>query len=1208
MAFDISKASFPALLCLLMASQTSAADQRVLYAPDVVGVGRMFMVALKVPSDAPDVAVAMPEAVTMFDRTRLPAASEIRKFYFRSLKAAPKAEIRFAHPTGEIVVPVEIWPFEQLRGFRTLKGVQLPRRWPLAERLPELKQKQTFPTGAEAKKPKQKAMGGWLDYADDAIWAMQPDSTIPRWHWTNIQEGCPEHGKEVYRDRAYYPWHMDSTFPWRWKIRCPVGKEEYPSNDFAKGDMTSGAFPDDGIGGACLHKGHKYGFVAELCQFYCRRMMVVAPQCAAAYVATGDRQYAHKALVALCRLAEEYAYLATMTHHRHRNHVGQVERFGQGLFSEGPCLARSGFTTYPIEQPGQLISHAEAYDRIFPVIDRDAEIIPFLRQKGFDVNTHEEVRRFVEENLFAVWMQGLMDGALSTNEPGDQEALVRAALVLNYARGSDFTDWLYDGGGRMRVFVSNDYFRDGAPFESTGGYNAAHVVHLTPVVDCMEQLRGLRPDLYTEARYPALNLIRRYRQIFDFAMDTVTIDRSYPQIGDGGSFPAYQKLPKIAWHSADAAAFEHAYRLYRDPKFAWALIHAPGWSPPPDFPVAKAELEREAAKWPDDWNDRSSLHDGYGLAILRSGTGDRKRAFWLRYGRARSHTQDDLMDIGLQGFQGILLSHMGYPRNWGAWENSWTSHHVARQIPFQSISAQATLLAETEPVRVAEARAQGYADQAHKGLGYTLPPDQWQRRTIAMVDVDADRFYCVDAYRISGGTEHWWAFHGQEGEVTTEGIRLARQPGTLAGPDVPYGDPKWLKVNCSYGTYGWSGRLFGLAHLYNVDRGFSKGVWSVDWKLKSGEGLHLRLTVPSAEGCEVNLCDGTSPAGGNPYEMKWVMLRRQGAEPLAPQVAGILEPHHGKPSIRAVRPVKMSGTEEGGLAPAGCQVRLENRTDTILLSADAGQERTTDTGLRFSGRFGYWSVRDGEETGTGSEPTRAAGGSRPAGEMPVPASSPRRSGTPAAIVLVGGTTLADERFGLSVDSPEYRAKIVRVDRTTQTVFVRPAPPRPEALVGQYAFLANSYRRIAQQVLAAKPVADGAELRFGYDPCIGTGRVSGTADWEVKTSTPFTLQGFRYYHGARLVNAGGNAEYRILEVRSGSAAFIDREAHPDAKSPQLAEAFPRDTWFSVYDYGPGDELIWPYTVSLTLVRPGVYRLAAPLPVKTRLPEGCTLQEP
>ncbi|NQU11447.1 glycosyltransferase family 39 protein, partial [bacterium] len=79
---------------------------------------------------------------------------------------------------GFLLVPVVVWSFDDLREFRTLKGVQLPRRWPLGEPLPELKQQQLFPTGAEDKTGK--GAGGWLDVADDVIWEMQPDSTIPR--------------------------------------------------------------------------------------------------------------------------------------------------------------------------------------------------------------------------------------------------------------------------------------------------------------------------------------------------------------------------------------------------------------------------------------------------------------------------------------------------------------------------------------------------------------------------------------------------------------------------------------------------------------------------------------------------------------------------------------------------------------------------------------------------------------------------------------------------------------------------------------------------------------------------------------------------------------------------------------------------------------------------------------------------------------------
>ena len=41
----------------------------------------------------------------------------------------------------------------------------------------------------------------------------------------------------------------------------------------------------------------------------------------------------------------------------------------------------------------------------------------------------------------------------------------------------------------------------------------------------------------------------------------------------------------------------------------------------------------------------------------------------MMYGRARGHTQDDIMDIGLEAFRSEILGHMGYPRNWGYWEN-----------------------------------------------------------------------------------------------------------------------------------------------------------------------------------------------------------------------------------------------------------------------------------------------------------------------------------------------------------------------------------------------------------------------------------------------------------------------------------------------------------------------------------------------------------
>jgi hypothetical protein len=488
------------------------------------------------------------------------------------------------------------------------------------------------------------------------------------------------------------------------------------------------------------------------------------------------------------------------------------------------------------------------------------------------------------------------------------------------------------------------------------------------------------------------------------------------------------------------------------------------------------------------------------------------------------------------------------------------------------MTAQAELFGEAGPVRVFEARAQGCVDRVSEGKGYDLPADQWQRRLLALVDVGPDRFYCFDSYRISGGRDHWWCFHGQEGEFATAGIALVKQPGTLAGPDVPYGDPNWLRQHgCSQGTYGWGGPMFAFPHFYNVQRGTPAGPWSADWKLKTGNGLHLRLLVPCAEGVEVNVCDGRSPAGG-PYEMKWIMLHRQAAPPARTQVLSLVEPHFGAPAIRQSRTLRLSGSDEHELTAQACEVQLPDCTDTLLTSADAAVAREAEGGIRFAGRFGFYR---------------------------------ERRGVPSAISLVGGTRLTKGRFGITLDRAEYRGKITRVDRSAETITVAPAPPDVAAMAGEVIFITNADRRIAYDVLRAELCPGGARLRLKGDSRIGVGRCTKAADLRLQTDTPFTLQGFRYYHGARVVNADRTAEYRIVDARSRRAVFLDARSHPETKADKLARQFPANSWFEIYDYGVGDEVVWPYRVSVTLESPGQYRVVAPVPVKVDLPQGSKL---
>ncbi len=1162
------------LLTPLFAQGTNP-DPRVVYAPDVVGIDRLFMISVNTPLDAPAAKVVVPAQVKLLDQTPLPAKSDVRRYYFRSTSPGKSVSIRFEHPSGPVDVTIDIWSFDQLNEYRTLKGIQLPRRWPLGKELPELKEKQTITT--EAQKAAARKQGGgtsWGDVPDDDIWNLQPDSTIPRWHWVNVQYGCPVHGQEIYTKGAYYPWIKNTAFPYSWKIECPIGNELYPSNDFAKDDFTSGLFPDDGVGGGYVAPdGKHYGFIAELSQKYCHVILYVAPACADAYLRTGEMKYVHKALVAMSRLAVEYAYLATMTQHRHRNDTSQVERFGQGRFDEGPIIGQTGLTVYAIDQPGYQVSHAEAYDKIFNAIDQDPDIVPFLQRKGFtNIKSHEDVRRFIETNLIATWMQGVLDGATTSNQPFHQWGAAKMAEMLNYKQGSDFMDWLFNGVGKMRTFVPNDYFRDGAPYESTGGYNSMHVTALGPIVDSVEHLRRMRPDVYTNEKYPALSQSLRYRNVFDFCMETMLIDRTFPLIGDTGSHPSYSKMPKTSYHDADNNAFEHAYRLFKDPKFAWALAKSPGWTPSLDFPYTKKQIEKEARKLPDTWNDASSIHDGYGVAILRDGKGDKKRALWMMYGRARGHVQDNIMDIGLAANEGTILQHMGYPRNWGYWEYAWSSHNVARVFPYDyTMIAQPQLFSDAGVAQVCEARARSYGEWDKNGNQLPANADYWQRRMLAMVNVGPDQYYCVDLYRISGGKEHWWAFHCQEGNFETTGLNLTKQAtGTLAGADVPYGDNEWLEKHCpNPDIYGFKGVYFPFPWLYNVQKAPSQGVWTADWKLKTGNGLHFKLTFPQAEGMEVNLCDGKSPAGGSAYEMKWIMMNKQAAEPVKSQVLTLMETYKGQPVIKEASNLTLSGGDESGYAAVGCVVKLADRTDTIFAFADPGVVRTAEGGFKFAGRFGLYAEKDG---------------------------------VPVAMSLVGGTELSKDGFGLKIDKPEYRAKIIKVDHKAATITLSPAPPIVKAIKGATIFITSGNRRLAYKVLDVKSIRNGVQLRLNMDSRIGTGKVTGTKDYMVLTDTPFILHYYGYYEGARMVNAAKNAEYRINEVRHQTAAYIDKLAAPKAKADILAAQFPIGSWFEVYDYGVGDEVIWPYAVSVTRLNTGKYEVKSPVKVKLSLPKG------
>ena len=126
--------------------------------------------------------------------------------------------------------------------------------------------------------------------------------------------------------------------------------------------------------------------------------------------------------------------------------------------------------------------------------------------------------------------------------------------------------------------------------------------------------------------------------------------------------------------------------------------------------------------------------------------------------------------------------------------------------------------------------------------------------------------------------------------------------------------------------------------------------------------------------------------------------------------------------------------------------------------------------------------------------------------------------------------------------------------------------------------------MALKVESTRRVADGLELDLDTDSRIGTGRVTGIDGRNILTDTRFYLGGYRYYHGARLTNAGRNAEYFAADVVNRKFAQIDPAPIRRSTRSSWPPNFPVGSWFEVYDYGVGDEVVWP-TVFETTLPPG-----------------------
>ena len=210
----------------------------------------------------------------------------------------------------------------------------------------------------------------WAEWTDESLRDLVTSAEVPR-SFELCPEGCPIHGKKIFEvTGVIYPWIIDPKKPFC--VKCPIGGETYPSNDYGKFYRSgfkdrsdfNGPYVDDGRGWVGPN-GQRYWFVA-CWNHWLWVMHAVAPHqnlqgglaaLGRAYLLTGEARYAHKAAVLLARIAEVYPNM---------EHESQ-SRYGQ-LMAEKDGTRYSGKIVNAIWETYLVAQFAETYDAIWETI------------------------------------------------------------------------------------------------------------------------------------------------------------------------------------------------------------------------------------------------------------------------------------------------------------------------------------------------------------------------------------------------------------------------------------------------------------------------------------------------------------------------------------------------------------------------------------------------------------------------------------------------------------------------------------------------------------------------------------------------------------------------------------------------------------------------------------------------------------------------
>ena len=639
-----------------------------------------------------------------------------------------------------------------------------------------------------------------LEATDEWLIDFVPDPRVKRslsLHEGDISYGCPIHrgGRYVFTQGA------DPFEPYR--VTCSIGDEPYPNEEFLESSAPDAPWDEQGWldtrktvdGQKNPTYGLRYYFHAHYA--YWGRWMKLGPfmnQLAVSHFLAGDghpdkTRAAHAAAVLLIRLANVFP------------HLERDDFRSAAWVKDFPFVV--GIMDY-IWEPGHTDQYATAYDLIKDAILADESLLrldydrsgtawgdnPSHDYDGDGKVSTADLLACIERDLLRAY--GEIYTAIAPKYANativHQKALSLLAVVLNEPKYYEHARSVL-----LEHLATNWYTNDGAYYEgSIPGYGH---FGLRTLRDASEWLRRFDPDLVSS----------RIVKGFLFEPSMVCLDRTLPNNDDAGGVQLDKLGRQLGFDMGD---YQNAYLTYGDDRLLRPIALAGGASQDPKF----AQYEDLFADYSEE--NVSVLQDALanfsvkrlpstvsraGYGVLRGGSDATPFDLFVTFDSfGGSHTHYDTFNPILYGFDYVLVPDLGYPPalrspSRGDWINHPLSHWtvtVNRQSMRHDFErGQLKMLVDRPGFRA-------FSGSSPSSYGETASRYD---RTLCLIDKPDGTAIVVDFFRVRGGKEHLYSFHGAADDgiarVQVDGATLdGASPfetlqGMWHGKPVPYAQP-----------------------------------------------------------------------------------------------------------------------------------------------------------------------------------------------------------------------------------------------------------------------------------------------------------------------------------------------------------------------------------------------------------------------------------